>query len=375
MRESSPLRFAQPILVLALVLGTLAAATSPLHAQRLERHILSGDDVAVYNIAGAVVLEPGMESHVVVQVERGGRDADRLDVSVARLGGRPTLVVHYPETDIVYDRLGGRSRTTVRVRNDGTFYGGIRGVTGARSYTIRGSGHGLEAHADLRIEVPVGHTIAVHVAAGEARVANVEGKIVLDLGAASATARGTRGALRIDTSSGRTSVHDAEGEVVIDTGSGRVEVEGVRGPRLHIDTGSGAVSGRDIEADEVEVDTGSGRIQLAGVRARDISLDTGSGAIGLGLLTDIDRLNVRTGSGSVTLAVPATLNADLRASTGSGRITVDLPMQSVERRRSNLSGRIGEGGGTIRIVTGSGRITVRSETPVALSPAAPRATR
>src|SRR5690606_783670 len=197
---------------------TLAALLSvPLDAlaQTPDRYSIPGDVVAVYNLAGAVTIEAGTGSTVVVEVGRGGRDAERLEVDRIDVNGRPALVVRYPEGDVVYGE--GRGSTQLSVRRDGTFLD----VRGGERITIRSSGGGTEAYADLRILVPAGRSLALRLARGEVRASDVDGGLDIDVHAATVSTRNTNGRLRIDTGSGRVDVSDAEGdEVLIDTGSG-----------------------------------------------------------------------------------------------------------------------------------------------------------
>ena len=58
---------ALPILALAL----LTLAPSALAAQQAERYTMEGDDLAIYNLAGALTVEPGTGS-VAVELTRGG---------------------------------------------------------------------------------------------------------------------------------------------------------------------------------------------------------------------------------------------------------------------------------------------------------------
>jgi lia operon protein LiaG len=354
---------------LAFVMILAAATAAPAAAQQPERYALVGANVAVYNLAGAVRIEPGGGSEVVVELTRGGADAGVLEVDVGDVGGWQSLRVIYPSDRIVYPRMGIFSSTDMRVRTDGTFGSiGMPGAGDQRSETmafarergrhvrITGRGDGIEAYADMRVLVPQGQRIAVFLGVGHATVSNVDGALLVDVSSASIEASGTRGWLRLDTGAGSIELHGAEGEVILDTGSGHIEAENVRGPRLVMDTGAGRVEARGIEVDALNVDTGSGSVNLADVSSRVIRVDTGSGSVRLGLLSDVDDLEIDTGSGSVTLSVPETLGADIRVDTGSGGIMVDIPMQAREFRRSRLRGTIGDGAGRIEIDTGSGGV-------------------
>ncbi len=78
----------------------LLVAASGLRAQAPERFPLTGDAVAIYNLAGMLRVEAGTGSDVVVELTRGGRDAAKLKVESGPLRDRTTLRVIYPDDDI-----------------------------------------------------------------------------------------------------------------------------------------------------------------------------------------------------------------------------------------------------------------------------------
>src|SRR5438105_10116112 len=164
---------------LAVPIFALGALLAPGLAvsQQPERHTISGDDVAVYNLVGVTRIEGGSGSAVVVELTRGGRDLAKLRVETGPVRGRETLRVIYPDDDIVYRGLDFDGNTTLDVREDGTFNDreGHRSGGGAHRVRISGSGRGLEAHADLRVAIPPGKKAAVYLAVGRVSVANVDG--------------------------------------------------------------------------------------------------------------------------------------------------------------------------------------------------------
>ncbi|MFH1765464.1 MAG: DUF4097 family beta strand repeat-containing protein [Gemmatimonadota bacterium] len=333
----------------------LAALVMPVAGSGQEEHRVRGSEVAVYNLAGAVEVVPGSGSEVVVQVTRGGKDAGQLEVGVREVEGRQALVIRYPADQVIYPEVGRGSRTQIRVRSDGTFFGD-RGSPDTREVRISGSGSGLEAWADLRIEVPRGSNFALFLATGETNLREVNGSVLIDTGSGAVHARASAGDLSIDTGSGAVTVRGFEGDLDVDTGSGSIEIHDVRGDHIRIDTGSGSVAGSQLVATSVGVDTGSGAIDLRGVSAPDMSLDTGSGSVEVELLGDVDRLEIDTGSGSVTIWVPATVGAEVEMDTGAGGIDLDLPLEVREARRDYVRGILGDGQGRIHVDTGSGRV-------------------
>ncbi|HEX8946521.1 MAG TPA: DUF4097 family beta strand repeat-containing protein [Gemmatimonadaceae bacterium] len=342
-------------LALAILLAPLIA-----HADaQTERRSVAGDRVAIYNLAGRLRVQPGTGSDVVVEVTRGGHDASQLKLATGTIRGSQTLRVIYPSDRIVYSDMNHRSRTTLRVNDDGTFDDGSDRDSfggGRDRVEIRDSGSGLEAYADLVVSVPKGQRASVHWGVGEATVANVDGDLHVSVASGRLSSEHTRGALSLDAGSGGLTVSDAQGDVRLDTGSGGVTVTGVHGTDFAIDAGSGSVSGSDIDVKTLKVDVGSGGLRLDRVKAPHVSVDAGSGRTALELLTPVDHLDVDSGSGGVDIRLPASQGAEVDIETGSGGIDSDFPVQTTRVARNHLRGKIGDGRGTIKIEAGSGGV-------------------
>ncbi|HEY9230353.1 MAG TPA: DUF4097 family beta strand repeat-containing protein [Gemmatimonadaceae bacterium] len=345
----------------AFLVGALftAVAVAPTRAQT-ERRTLTGTRVAIYNLAGKLKLQPGSGSAVVVDITRGGRDGNQLSFSSGDIHGASALRVLYPADRIVYPDMGYRSRTDIRVNEDGTFdddYDNGRDWWGRRDRVeVRGSGSGLEAYADLLVSVPRGQQISIHLGVGEATVSNVDGNISVKVSSARIVSEHTRGYLNLDTGSGSVSVTDANGDVNLDTGSGSVTVDGVVGQDLRMDTGSGSLTAANIDVKTLKADVGSGGIRLSRIKASRVNLDAGSGGIDVDLLSVVDELTVDTGSGGATIRLPAAQGADVDIETGSGGIQSDFPVTTSRFGQHTLRGKIGDGRARIRIEAGSGSV-------------------
>ena len=331
------------------------------------RHVVSGDNVAIYNLVGQMRLQGGTGSSVVVEVTKGGADGDQLTVETGPIRGRETLRVRYPAGDIVAGRDAGdwgNGSTEIRVRDDGTFGGDHsddRGRRGERDWDgdmvrIRSRGRGIEAFADLTISLPPGKRIAVYLAVGRAVISNVDGQILVDVASAEITAEKTRGTLTLDTGSGGIRLTDGQGDIDLETGSGSVAVTNIRGTSLRIDTGSGSVDATDVEVGEVSIDTGSGSVVVGRAKSGTIRIDTGSGSVDVTLLSDVETLEIDTGSGGVTVSMPPELGAMVDIETGSGDIDLGFPVQVRRMQSDHVSGQIGDGRGRVMIETGSGGV-------------------
>lgn len=356
-------RLLPSLTALALLLPSSAAAQD----QTLR---LSGQSVAVYNLAGTVEITAGSGSDVAVTVRRRGADADRLDVRTGRIDTRrdswgevDALRVIYPTERVFYEgpdrQRGWHGHTELRVRDDGTFWG-RNDRRGGRRVEIGDRVDGLDASADLAISVPPGKRILVALAVGVIGARNVDGDLYLDTGSGSITTSRTTGRLDLDTGSGSVTVDDADGPVRIDTGSGDVAARRVRGQELNVDTGSGNVEVEGVDASEIEVDTGSGEVRVMAARTGRVGVDTGSGDVTIETIAGSASVKVDTGSGNVSISVPDDYSGSVHFDTSSGRLHTELPITILRKDDDEIEGRIGEGGSArIEVDTGSGSITLR----------------
>ena len=348
----------------ALSIVSLTLLMSVPLAAQTSRHVLKGDSVAIYNLVGELRVEAGTGSDVVVELQRGGADAAKLDVQSGPLRGRETLRVIYPDDVIVMPDWGHGWNTTLRVRDDGTFgeeHGRHeRGSWYREGREVRITGRsrdGLEAYANLRVSVPAGKNVALYLGVGKAFVSNVDGTIRVNVASADVSADRTKGALRVETGSGNVDVRTAGGDVSLSTGSGDVTASDVDGSRLYLETGSGNVTLNGGKAATVHIETGSGDVEATATSGADLSFETGSGNVNVALVTTFQSLRVETGSGDVTLKVPPALGAEVDIDTGSGDIDLGgLTLQVRRLAHDHVTGTLGDGKGRLSVETGSGDV-------------------
>ncbi|HEV7517150.1 MAG TPA: DUF4097 family beta strand repeat-containing protein [Thermoanaerobaculia bacterium] len=331
-------------------------------AQQPERYAVAGDEVAIYNLAGVVQVQPGPGPDVTAEVTRGGADAAKLKVVQGEIDGRETLRFLYPADRIHYGTTSSGTSTQMRVRDNGTFgdsdddRGREERKPRGKQITISTSPGGLDAYADLRIAVPSGKQVALYLAVGKVAVTNFNGDLSIDVAAAPVSTSNTRGELDIDVGSGTVQVTQARGDLKVDTGSGTVSATDVRGETVSIETGSGDVSSSDVRSSELAIETGSGNIEVTKLMAPHVQLETGSGSVTADLNGEVWNVGVQTGSGDVTLKMPPTIGAEVDIETSSGDIETDFEVAVTRHARDHMTGRIGDGRGKIAIETGSGGI-------------------
>lgn len=328
------------------------------------RYTLTGNKVSVYNLVGTLEILPGTGSSVTAEVEVRGPDAAKLKVMSGAIRGRQALRVIYPDDHVIDRSMGQNSRTTLRVRDDGTFGDEKDGRDGGGRMTITGSGEGLEASADVKLLVPAGTNLMVHWGHGSASVARVDADVFVDGASMPIHAEDLHGPFHADIGSGEVEILGSDAALNIDTGSGAVRLRNVRtSGDILVDTGSGEVSGDNLSAGKLAIDTGSGSISLENVSAKSVTMDTGSGEIDLDLASDVASLVVESGSGDITVSFPPGVGAQVSVESGSGGIRSELALETQVRKKDALVGRLGDGHGSIGIETGSGTVTLRERKP------------
>jgi hypothetical protein len=339
---------------------------APAASQQVQRFTLEGPRVEIYDVAGRATLRRGSGSAVLVQATRVGADAGALAFATDHDGkdGASRLRVVFPldrAREGIARSRGDDSRTTLRLRADGTF-GGDDFSGSARGDRVEIGGHGrFHASADLEITVPEGRSVTLHLAEGEVELNGTSGDFTIDTYGADVTAQDVAGSYLFDTGSGDVRVRGGTGTVRLDTGSGDATVSGIRGALLDIDTGSGDADATDVQVERFRFDTGSGNVRARGLQGRRGVVDTGSGDANIAFTGgDIEDLLIDTGSGDAQLALPPQASVRISIDTGSGDIIVDRANVVMERRaRDAMVLRVGEGRGRVRIDTGSGDVTVR----------------
>src|SRR5580765_7380069 len=94
----------------AIALGAIVASIPSAATGQAEHRSLSGERVAVYNLAGRVRVQAATGSQVTVDVTRGGRDASKLKIETGDVRGWASLRVVYPSDRIVYPDWQSRGR-------------------------------------------------------------------------------------------------------------------------------------------------------------------------------------------------------------------------------------------------------------------------
>jgi Putative adhesin len=163
-------------------------------------------------------------------------------------------------------------------------------------------------------------------------------------------------AINAATGSGDVQIQDVGATIKAQSGSGSVRANGIQGPAT-LGTGSGDIQLEQTGPGDVKAETGSGNIHLSGLSGA-LKAGTGSGDIEAAGQPTAD-WKLTTGSGSVRLVI-GNAHFSLDADTGSGSINVSQPItMQGSLNKHHVSGVVNGGGSTIRVSTGSGDIQIK----------------
>ncbi len=143
--------------------------------------------------------------------------------------------------------------------------------------------------------------------------------------------------LQVRTGDGSIKANGVSGTIDLHSGDGALSVSSLKGTvRLH--TGDGSIEASDLDG-KCDASSGDGRIRLSG-RFDVLSAKSGDGSVGVEALhgSKLDSgWSIASGDGSIDVALPADLPANIEASSGDGRITLRHPDHD-GRRHEQIEG-------------------------------------
>ena len=211
-----------------------------------------------------------------------------------------------------------------------------------KSLEIESNQHGDEV--ELTARIPRGW----HFSMGNRRRLHVEVRMPKDAD------------LQVRTGDGSVKARNVTGNIDLHSGDGALTVSALKGTiRLH--TGDGSIEASDLDG-KCDATSGDGRIRIAG-RFDALTARSGDGSVAVDVLHGSkleSSWSITSGDGSIDVAVPADLPANIEASSGDGHITSDIPitMEGV-MSKSRVRGKMNGGGSTLTIHTGDGSIHLK----------------
>jgi hypothetical protein len=332
-------------------------------------------------------------ARVVVDNPRGNTRVTGSDTAEVVVTGRKT-VRSMQKTDA--DKANDRAKVVLQAN------GGTVTVSGPQERV-----DGSRLTSDLEITVPRGAILEIRGKYGDIDVTTVDGEVTINSDNAGVRVEKIGGRVKIDTrKSDIIRAVDVKGDVEL-RGRGRdIELENIAGEVVVNGSYSGDTSAKGLakplrfesSVTDLRVEKIPGELHLSlstltgenlggplvlKTKSKDVNLTDVSGALELDLnhgdveirqtRAPVPRMDVRTGSGNIELAVPANAGFTLNASAERGEVNNDLDQRlklSGEERGGKLTGSLGPGP-EVKLVTSRGSLTVRKVSATETTPAPP----
>jgi hypothetical protein len=163
---------------------------------------------------------------------------------------------------------------------------------------------------------------------------------------------------RIQTKSGDVSIKGLNGQVEISAQSGNLTVEDTTTTSMQVDNKSGDIVLRRVSG-SANVRTTSGDIKIRDCDLKTLAVDGVSGDVDVDLRAPITgAVSIRTVSGNTLIAVPDGSDCRVGLKTLRGHTACAIPLVDEARLEGQVTGKLGEGKGTLDVSAVTGNITV-----------------
>ncbi|MGB4705488.1 MAG: DUF4097 family beta strand repeat-containing protein [Candidatus Saccharicenans sp.] len=270
-------------------------------------------------------------------------------VSLSNISGDIRIFVWQEEKVKIEALKNSRAETQAKAREnagkvkiDVTTGPGVVRIETTYPESRKWSGGDYKVSVDYTVWIPDKASIEVKSISGDVRVEKAGGTVKVSTVSGSVSIAGGSGTISAKAVSGNLNVTGASGDCQLNSVSGDIYLNQVKG---------------SVEAEAV-----SGSIKLLEVReARRVSAKSVSGSIeyrGQVLSGGVYRFTSH--SGSVRLFLPEDSSFDLEASSFSGSVTTDFPVQVTGKLGGKtVQGRVGRGGAEVQAKAFSGNVEIR----------------
>jgi DUF4097 and DUF4098 domain-containing protein YvlB len=316
-RESRKWGAAFAAAAVVLAFGTALAFAREKYEEKFEKTVALANDgkVILKNVSGDIEIRSSRENQVRIEavkvsqassMDKAKENAAKVTIEVTSEAGVVQVLTRFPE------RQGG-------------FWGG----------------DSLNVSVNYKLSIPEKASVDVKSVSGDVRLESIGGSAKVKSVSGDAVIRGAAGA-DVDLTSGDLTLQNISGDVYIKSVSGDIEATGIKG--------------------SIELSSISGEIDLKDVSdARSVTAKTVSGNITyVGSILAAGNYELKSFSGNVEMRIPAGSAFDIEASTRSGVIDSDFPVEVSGRiSPKEIHGTVNKGGARIRLSTFSGDIELR----------------
>lgn len=194
---------------------------------------------------------------------------------------------------------------------------------------------------NFEIDLPEGVPVEIRAASGDIEL------------------KGAKGACRINATSGDVKVESLEGSLEVDTASGDVSIEKSNLSLLTVENKSGDVELKQVHG-PITIRTASGDVRLEKCGGKSLAIDGVSGDIEVELDQPLDgAATIRTVNGLISVEMPSNSNCRLQLSAVRGNVHCGLHLEEEAREDRRITGRLGDGTGSLDVSAVNGDIHVR----------------
>ncbi|RFT17107.1 MAG: hypothetical protein OP8BY_1049 [Candidatus Saccharicenans subterraneus] len=313
-KRSKELRLGLALMLGLLLIGPLLAGDTYQEKFEKTERLARDGRVAISNVSGDIKVMVWKEEMVKIEAVKSAsastrakakESADKVTIEVTTEPGLVRIETRYPESRRWF---GGDSNVSV----DYTLW--IPDQASFESKSVSGD-------------------VEVEKAGGPVRVSTVSGSVTVLGGKKSILAKAVSGDIRVT---------EAEGDLELNSVSGDIRVSKVRG--------------------SVEAEVVSGSVRLEDISgARRVSAKSISGTVEYrGQLLPDGNYRFTSHSGEVRLYLPADSSFNLEASSFSGTVSTDFPVEVMGKLSGkSIQGRVGKGGAEVVAKAFSGSVEIR----------------
>jgi DUF4097 and DUF4098 domain-containing protein YvlB len=340
------------ILALAALAATAAPSAAQVPDERIRvvtRSLTAVPRVSMYQRGGEELTDRQTRSFKVG--ERGDVDASNIagNITITRASGNEIVVETIKRSrsrsaDEAKEMLAA-VQVEVTERN---------GHIEVRTQYPRGDGHrggrrNFNVSVDINITAPASTRVVARSISGDMKATDIKGELSLETISGNVTIAGANRVANAKTLSGDVTITDTQSDGTIDANSvsGNVTLRKARARGLDLGSVSGTISVQDVDCERADLHSFSGDVEFGGSLAKN------------------GRYDMKSHSGNIRLAIAGNTGFDVEASTFSGSVRSDLPLQtsgaepaSDGGRRRSLRGTYGDGSAVIAITAFSGNVII-----------------
>ncbi len=169
----------------------------------------------------------------------------------------------------------------------------------------------------------------------------------------------TGGGAKITTQSGDVKLRGLNGVIEVNVMSGDLSVDDCKSSALSVESKSGDVSLVKIDG-TINARAASGDLSLRDCSGKSVSIESVSGNVSADLSQPVSgSVSIRTVNGDTSLAIADGGDCRVTVSTLRGQVSCSVPLAEEARTEQRITGKLGEGTGTLDVSGINGDISVK----------------